>query len=417
MPAKAAASRSVPAGKQPRNPISRKQVESVISRSVAVFGIVFGAQTVPAMLGQLSHAEPLWAAVMVTAVFASLIVALIASIAKRWVRQAHSLVSLVYLVALVSWPFAVLQTNESPSTNHWLYYLLTVATATASIGFSTRNATIYLFVVPAIYGIIRATPAGGGADWQQCILDSIYAIILGGAVMIIVTMLRQAAASVDAAQATALDRYAHAVRQHATEVERVQVDSIVHDSVLTTLLSAARAYTPEAKALAATMAGNAIGHLRSAAVASPVGDTTIQQSALAVRIISAARALTAPFELLQDESSPGAINAQTAEAVYSASVQAMVNSLQHAGPTDSVSRWLHIRGDSRGFTVVVGDDGRGFDLETVPTARLGVRVSIVERVTSAGGEVSIDSELGEGTIVTITCPNQSDLVRDSEEEL
>src|SRR5690606_19964917 len=91
--------------------------------------------------------------------------------------------------------------------------------------------------------------------------------------------------------------YSHAVRQHATEVERVQVDSIVHDSVLTTLISAARAYSPEAKALAATMAGNAIGHLKDAAGASPEDDTTVRITALVERITDAASTLSSPWDL------------------------------------------------------------------------------------------------------------------------
>src|SRR5690606_13235739 len=124
-----------------------------------------------------------------------------------------------------------------------------------------RLAAAYLFVVPMIYALIRMTPAGGGAPWERSILDAVYSIILGGAVMIIVTMLRQAAASVDIAQAMALDRYSLAVRQHATETERVEVDAIVHDSVLTTLLAAARADSPDSKQITATMAGNAIRHL------------------------------------------------------------------------------------------------------------------------------------------------------------
>ena len=57
--------RPLPQNKQPRNPISRKQVEKVISRSIAVFGIVFGAQTIPWLLGQLDEAYPLWLYVVV----------------------------------------------------------------------------------------------------------------------------------------------------------------------------------------------------------------------------------------------------------------------------------------------------------------------------------------------------------------
>ena len=94
--------------------------------------------------------------------------------------------------------------------------------------------------------------------------------------------------SVRVPQYMALERYSHAVRQHAIEAERVQVDAIVHDSVLTTLLSAARADTPEAKELAATMAGNAIGHLRDAVAVAPDTDAQVPAVVLFGRISEAA---------------------------------------------------------------------------------------------------------------------------------
>jgi uncharacterized protein YidB (DUF937 family) len=400
--------RSVPLGKQPRNPISRKQVEAVISRSVAVFGLVFGAQTIPSLLAQRAEAQPAWVAITVGAILASLILAMIASIVRRWVRVAHGLVSVVYLAALITWPFEVIDPDAVSSGNHWLYSLLTVGTATAAIAFSTRIAGIYLFAVPLVYGIVRATPAGGGVTPLQACLDVIYAIILGGAVMIIVTMLRQAAASVDNAQATALDRYGHAVRQHATEVERVQVDAIVHDSVLTTLLTAARAYTPEAMALSATNAGNAIEHLHAAALVVPDDGTTVRLRDVAKRIQDAAALMSPSIELRLRDIGPRSMPVQAAEAVYSATIQAMVNSLQHAGKGPTVQRWLSMYGVGiDGIQVEVGDTGAGFMLSTVPTERLGVRVSIIERVAGAGGSAEIDSAPGEGTIVTIRWPSEN----------
>jgi uncharacterized protein YidB (DUF937 family) len=400
--------RSVPLGKQPRNPISRKQVEAVISRSVAVFGLVFGAQTIPSLLAQRAEAQPAWVAITVGAILASLILAMIASIIRRWVRVAHGLVSVVYLAALITWPFEVIDPDAVSSGNHWLYSLLTVGTATASIAFSTRVAGIYLFAVPLVYGIVRVTPAGGGVTPLQACLDVIYAIILGGAVMIIVTMLRQAAASVDNAQATALDRYGHAVRQHATEVERVQVDAIVHDSVLTTLLTAARAYTPEAMALSATNAGNAIEHLHAAALVVPDDGTTVRLRDVAKRIQDAAALMSPSIELRLRDIGPRSMPVQAAEAVYSATIQAMVNSLQHAGKGPTVQRWLSMYGVGiDGIQVEVGDTGAGFMLSTVPTERLGVRVSIIERVAGAGGSAEIDSAPGEGTIVTIRWPSEN----------
>jgi uncharacterized protein YidB (DUF937 family) len=400
-----AAPRSAPQLKQPRNPISTKQVEAVISRSVAAAGFVFGAQTVGPLIDQVHDANPVWVGTVVSALFASLIVALICSIGARFVRLSHGIVATVYLVAIISWPFAVLLPHHYVD-NHWLYFLMNVGTSTAAIGFSSRIATAYLFVVPVVYGLIRLTPAGGSADVARAALDVIYAIILGGAIMIIVTMLRQAATNVDAAQATALERYSHAVRQHATEVERVQVDSIVHDSVLTTLLSAARAFTPEAKELAATMAGNAIGHLHDAALVQPDDGTTIRLREVAKRIMDAASTMSPSFELRTKDIGPRSIPVQAGDAIYSATVQAMVNSLQHAGPGPDIRRWLSMQGvRPGGIEVQVGDSGAGFQLDSVPTERLGVRVSILERVSNAGGSATIESAVGRGTVITLRWPH------------
>ena len=398
--------RALPQNKQPRNPISRKQVEKVISRSVAVFGIVFGAQTVPWLLGQLDEAEPIWLWIVVPALFGTLVVALVLSIAQVWVRPIQGIFAVLYLLALVTWPFFVLPGAEVFNGIHWLNYLITVATAMAAIAFPTLITTIYLFLCPMIYVIVRITPLGGGATWQLALLEGVYALILGSAIVIIVTMLRQAASSVDNAQATALDRYSHAVRQHATEVERVQVDSIVHDSVLTTFISAARAFTPQAQELAATMAGNAIGYLRDAAAASPDDGTTVRFTSLAERITDAAAALSSPFELRIRSVGTRSLPVHAAEAIYSASVQAMVNSLQHAGE-EGVSRWVAVRGVSPGgIEVVIGDTGAGFDMSE-RSERLGVRVSILERISNAGGRATVQSAPGEGTIVSIRWPHAS----------
>jgi signal transduction histidine kinase len=238
----------------------------------------------------------------------------------------------------------------------------------------------------------------------QAVLDSVYAIILGGVITIITTILRNAATAVDRAQQTALERYSHAVRQHAIEAERVQVDAIVHDSVLTTFLSAARAFTPEAKELAATMAGNAIGHLRDAVAATPDSDASVRVAVLASRLTDAASTMSQPFSVDTDEAGQGSIPLPVAEAIYSAAVQAMVNSLQHAG--SDVDRWLVVRGDGQeSVEVTIGDRGTGFEPGSVPTERLGVRVSILERVASAGGRSEIDSALGRGTVVSLRWPD------------
>jgi signal transduction histidine kinase len=395
-------------GRQPHNPISRRQIETVVSRSVAIIGLVFGAQSVPVVLDQLPHMQQAFASLMIVAIFGGILASVVASFARKFVRAVNAYIALAFLAALVSWPFVAMDPTRVEPDRPWLWLLVTVATSTAAVALSSWTATVYLVVAPILYGIVRITPSGGGKSWESASLDTVYAIILGGGVLILITLLRQAAASVDAAQVAALERYAHAVRQHATEVERVQVDSIVHDSVLTTLLSAARAYTPEAKDLATRMARNAIGHLKDAAETSPDDDATMSMDQLAHRIMGATSTLSAPFELRAQQVGTGIISVQSAEAVYSASVQAMVNSLQHAGHGPDVTRWLSIEeGESGGIRVEVGDTGSGFAVDTVPSERLGLRVSIMERVANAGGMVQIESSAGEGTVIRILWPRPS----------
>lgn len=393
------------AAKQPRSPISRRQIETVVSRSVAIISLVFGAQTFSITLEQYPNERPGWGLVIAVVIYGGILLLLVAAFTKRFVRLAGGFLAFGWLVAMATWTLTVSPDMVTATARPWLWYLCTIATGAAALAFKPWPATVYLIAAPVAYGLTRTADAGGTRGWGPAALDTLYAIILGGAILIIITLLRQAAASVDTAQATALDRYAHAVRQHATEVERVQVDSIVHDSVLTTLLSAA-ATTPETHELLATMARNAMGHLKAAAAATPDDDTTVTNSQLAHRIIGATATLSAPFELRTTDIGNGAIPVHVAEAVYSAAVQAMVNSLQHAGQGPEVMRWLSIRGKQYGgIQVNIGDTGVGFDTQAVPTERLGLRVSILERVANAGGVVEIESAEGEGTVISIHWPD------------
>lgn len=399
-----AAAGEPPFGRPVRNPLSLLRVDAAIARLAAVIGVAFFLQSIPLLLGPsgLANMDPVWSVAILAVLIASLVACGVAAILKRGVRVTYVAFAVVYLIALVSWPFAVLDVDVAIADNssYWLYFLLTIATTMAAVAMELPLAVLYTVGVPVIYGLIRITEPGGRTSPELALLDSVYSILLGGGILILIVVLRSAAAGVDLAQQNALERYTHAVRQHATEAERVQVDSIVHDSVLTTLLSAARAFSPEAKALAATMAGNAIGHLREAVAVAPDSDATVSGEMVAQRISSAAESMSQPFTVRLHAEEWCTIPVHVAEAAYSATVQAMVNSLQHAGT--GVDRWVDVRSRGHGaFAIEIGDRGVGFDRDAIPTERLGVRVSILERVASAGGRARIDTAPGEGTLVTL----------------
>ena len=396
------AANAVPPGAplQLRNALSLARVESALARTGSVIGVVFFLQSLPTLLGEKETTLPLWSTSAAIAIVGSLLFAVAAGIARRLVRLANVTFAVAFLLVLVTWPFAVVHPSaESP----WLYYLITIATAMAAIGLPVPWAAGYLILVPMLYAVIRLTPPGGGLTPLKASLDSIYSVILGGAILVITTMLRAAATSVDQAQATALEGYAHAVRAHATEAERVRVDAIVHDSVLTTLLYAARADTPEAQRLAATMASNAIGHLRDAALVSPDDGSTVRITILAQSVREAIEQLEGGFEITVSRLGTASIPTTVAEAVQSASLQAAVNSVNHAG--EGATRTVRITSVEGGVQVTVADDGRGFDPAQVPSERLGVRVSIIELIANLGGDAQVDSAPGKGTTVMIRWPS------------
>lgn len=395
----------IPSPRSPRAPLTRRRVESVLSRSAAAFSVLFFVQTLPVAVQQTAHGhEPReWTYACALILLLALIATCASVVMQRWVAWASGAFAVSYLLALVTWPFVNRTPLESADGVHWLYFLLSVSTALAAIAWPVRIAAAYLFLTTAAYGFAGFITSDGATTQRQEILEAVYSIMLGGAILVIMTIVRLAASEVDRAQAAALESYTEAVRQHATEVERVQVDSIVHDSVLTTLLSAARATSPEAKALAARMASNAIGFLRQAALIGPVDGTSVAIAAVGRAVAATAETVGAHFDVRIAELSTLSMPVAAAEAMQAAATQAMVNSAQHAG--ESAHRWVDIRSSGPlGVVVEIGDDGEGFLLDEVATERIGLRVSVLERLENAGGETQIDTQPGEGTIVTLRWP-------------
>lgn len=136
--------------RQPHNPISRRQIETVVSRSVAVFGLTFGAQAIPVMLGQVSQLDTFWFYTMAIAIFGGVFASIIASFARRLVRFAYGYIAIAFLLSLVVWPFAARDTSAVATDRPWLWLLCTVGTSAAAVAFNTWVATAYLIVAPLV---------------------------------------------------------------------------------------------------------------------------------------------------------------------------------------------------------------------------------------------------------------------------
>ncbi|QEO13577.1 ATP-binding protein [Agromyces intestinalis] len=393
-----------------RRAVSGARVETVTGRALGAAAIVFSLQTVPAAISQSAALVQGASAALVAVMYGSAVALAVAMIARMAERITAVVYAAAYAVVLLAWPFLVEDPAALDGQAPWLYYLMTVATTAVVFSMPIGAAVGYTLVAPALFGMVRLQPQGGSADPLTAAFETGYSIILGMVVLVIVAMLRHAAEGVDSAQDAALARYDVAARQHANEIERVRTDALVHDSVLTTLLAAAAAETADEQQLAARMARDAVARLREAGTSTSAPDARIELNVLVRRLRAALTTFATPFTVRVVNAGGVELTVDAVEALYSAAVQAMVNSLQHADDgTRPTRRELRIRGvRAAGCVIEVADTGVGFDPAMVPTERLGLRVSIEERLAGAGGTATITSSPGHGTTVTLVWPEGVD---------
>ena len=100
------------------------------------------------------------------------------------------------------------------------------------------------------------------------------------------------------------------------------------------------------------------------------------------------------------------IPAQVGTALVSATHEALNNVRLHAGsdtsdPTQLACCRVVVSAGVDSMRVTITDTGQGFDLERLAEGRHGVRGSIVKRMESVGGNATLASKPGGGTLVTL----------------
>ncbi len=111
--------------------------------------------------------------------------------------------------------------------------------------------------------------------------------------------------------------------------------------------------------------------------------------------------------LTGDTSSLGQLDDHTLDALVRATGQCLANVRKHAG-VDRAE--VSLFDDGASATVMVVDDGRGFDESATGADRMGLRGSVRQRIERVGGSVQVWSSPGAGTSVMMTVPVASSAV-------
>lgn len=186
-----------------------------------------------------------------------------------------------------------------------------------------------------------------------------------------------------------------AARQANTRAQH-EANSFIHDHILSALIAVANGL-PDRTALRGS-ARQALDSLSTeTAVASPVAARALLND-VAGRVGFMAGEIRTDVVLSCEHEIPP----EVAQAITEATLEAVRNSLHHAGSDDApVTRTVTLTSDACGVTIEVNDNGRGFDPAVAGRGRHGVSGSIIARMQDVGGRATVDSAPGEGACVTL----------------
>ncbi|WP_299167044.1 ATP-binding protein [uncultured Arthrobacter sp.] len=180
------------------------------------------------------------------------------------------------------------------------------------------------------------------------------------------------------------------------ETQRAEIAAHLHDSVLQTLaLIQNRAASEQDVVRLARAQERELRRWLYADTAERTGNLADRIKAVAAEV---EEAYGHPVDVVSVGDTP---MTPRQEALVQATREAILNAAKHAGGAVSI----YLEAGSAVSQVFVRDRGAGFDLDTVPPDRLGIRESVINRMQRHGGTARIRSS-DAGTEVHLTMPEE-----------
>ncbi len=311
----------------------------------------------------------------------------------RWTRIAAGVAAMSYLFAVGTWIAAW----DGVSFDVAGLYLSTfpgLAALAAALVWRPAVVAVYLVTVVLVIQWSNARvrqPFVEPTLFADIAFAIMFCTIFVAALLGALRTARILDATIAATQANAASAAAAAAR----DVERERFDALIHDGVMSSLLSVARQGRTESVARQARATLDQLDALRSYSV-----DSRFDRVNAVAHLRAAATDADESVSIeVGGASDPGTTYpAEAVRATGAALAEAVRNSVKHAG--EGVIRMVSVTAESGRLAVSVSDDGVGFDPDSIPPHRLGVAVSIHGRMRQLdGGSAVVSSAAGAGTTV------------------
>ncbi|MFF0902352.1 UNVERIFIED_CONTAM: ATP-binding protein [Kocuria sp. CPCC 205316] len=332
---------------------------------------------------------------------------------RMWpVLAAPVLVALAVLTLPLAW------TGAPPPQDPWVEPFILLAAAATVVAWSIELAVAYLASVTVFYVLVMVRTTES-ADVMGVLFDATSRIAFGVVLVVLISLVYKGGQNADQVYAAAIAQELQLNRSRSQAEEQERLDRLIHDNVMAALLDAGRAPGPVQRRTR-ELAQRALEVLAFEERRAEGKGTTMVHTLLddLLESLSPWRNRVRFNSITPYIRPPGQprplIPVETAQALVQAVTEAVSNSARHAGtevtfvtmdggvcpPTPLNPEGFFLR-----FQVV--DRGRGFQVRSIDSRRLGVRVSILGNVRHVGGAVDVDSAPGRGTRVTILWPRDA----------
>ncbi|MGO4103543.1 ATP-binding protein [Leifsonia sp. YAF41] len=413
-PTDVAASAATPSTASVTSTEASDSVARTLYLAIGISGVMFGALVYGAMRLQSYPPMPWLSPALWT-----LLVGLLASlgILARWaphrvLRIIAVTAGLVQLATILLWLIIGEGRLPADAGIPWATTFTGVPAVAIAAAVNSRVAWAYAILVCSLGALLRADTTSYHHPILIGLQDGLYSFLLVGVFVGLVLATKESAVRRDETMRAARRESAERAGRLARRRERLLINALVHDSVLSTLLMAGLGRTSaDAVALHARRTTNLLNSL-----AVRESSTPITAGEFETRLRETAVKLQPGIDIVVREGEPApSIPREAAEALVDAVAEAVRNSALHAGRGrgGAVSRSITLERGAAGVSVIVADDGVGFNAAEVPAQRLGIAQSMVGRMQRvAGGSATVWSAPGHGTKITLSW-SPPDLAQDS----
>lgn len=382
---------------------ARFRMQRMLFLACGVGAIVFGlllATGGGGILTQMDQLMPVyaWATVLVVIGLPASFVVLTFNVPLRVMCSLAATVSIGFIIAELLWVPAMTVQTLANDASPWLQGVTALAATVTAVRWQGRWVWAYALATGPIVAINQILSRENSV--VDAILDGLGGMVFSLILMGVAIAVMFAADRQDNIAARARAHASLEASRRTREREQTRINAIIHDDVMSVLLTAGR------KSPAPALAQQAKTALSSIETISHGGTEhrTYSPEELTAVLRSTVTDVISDVDFAFTLTDSRAIPADVVAAVTEALGEALRNSAQYAGAAGTaVAREVRVAITDAGVTVSARDHGRGFSPRAVGPRRLGIRVSIVERMNSVmGGRATVTSRPGAGTAVTLS---------------